>query len=310
MAIERLGTAVNTQILMTQMQRAEATLNRTNLQIATGQVADNYPGYGDKTAALEAARSAAARAEANKSVAQQVASRLDLQDTQLTQLGTLVDEVRQSLTKTMANNDGSVLMGQLEDLFEQAVTILNSKDGSGYIYGGDNDQSPPVVVKTLADLAALPAVSDAFANGTVERSARIGENRSVQVGVLASDLATEIFTLFRDIKQFDQGVNGPFSGTLTASQDAFLGTGVQDAMSAHTGVLAHAAANGDRYQLVQGAIQDLDAATTVYKGFAADIQDVDMGEALARLNQAQIGLQAALHISSTIGQLSLLNFME
>jgi flagellar hook-associated protein 3 FlgL len=310
MAIERLGTAVNTQILMTQLQRAEATLNRTNLQIATGQVADNYPGYGDKTAALEAARSAAARAEANKSVAQQVASRLDLQDTQLTQFGTLVDDVRQSITKAMANNDGSVLMGQLEDLFEQAVTILNAKDGSGYLYGGENDQSPPVVVNTLADLAALPAVSDAFANGTIERSARIGENRSVQVGVLASDLATEIFTLFRDIKQFDQGVNGPFSGTLTASQDGFLGTGVQDAMNAHIGVLSHAAANGDRYQLVQGAIQDLDAATTVYKGFAADIQDVDMGEALARLNQAQVGLQAALHISSTIGQLSLLNFME
>jgi flagellar hook-associated protein 3 FlgL len=310
MAIERLGTAVNAQILMTQLQRAQSTLNRTNLQIATGDVADNYPGYGRKTAALEAARSAAERAEANKSVAQQVSSRLDLQDTQLTQLGSLVDQVRQTVTNVMANNDGSVLMGQLEDLFEQAVTILNAKDGSGYVYGGENDQSPPVVVNSLADLAALPAVSDAFKNGTMERSARIGENRSVKVGVLASDLGTELFTLFRDIKQFEQGANGPFAGTLTAPQEAFLQTGVQDAMAAHTGVLAQAAANGDRYQLVQGAIQDLDAATNVYRGFAADIEDVDMGEAFARLNQAQVALQAALHVSSTIGQLSLLNFMK
>src|ERR1044071_9372985 len=108
MAIERLGTAVSAHIMLQQLQRAESTLNRTNLQIATGQVADNYPGYGDKTAALEAARSAAARSDANKSVAQQVASRLDLQDTQLTQLGTLVDQVRQSITNAMANNDGSV----------------------------------------------------------------------------------------------------------------------------------------------------------------------------------------------------------
>jgi flagellar hook-associated protein 3 FlgL len=310
MAIDRLGTAVNAQILMTQLQRAQSTLNRTNLQIATGDVADNYPGYGRKTAALEAARSAAERAEANKSVAQQVSSRLDLQDTQLTQLGSLVEQVRQTVTNVMANNDGSVLMGQLEDLFEQAVTILNAKDGSGYVYGGENDQSPPVVVNSLADLAALPAVSDAFKNGTMERSARIGENRSVKVGVLASDLGTELFTLFRDIKQFEQGANGPFAGTLTAPQEAFLQTGVQDAMNAHNGVLAQAAANGDRYQLVQGAIQDLDAATNVYRGFAADIQDVDMGEAFARLNQAQVALQAALHVSSTIGQLSLLNFMK
>jgi flagellar hook-associated protein 3 FlgL len=310
MAIDRLGTAVNAQILMTQLQRAQSTLNRTNLQIATGEVADNYPGYGRKTAALEAARSAAERADANKSVAQQVSSRLDLQDTQLTQLGSLVEQVRQTVTNVMANNDGSVLMGQLEDLFEQAVTILNAKDGSGYVYGGENDQSPPVVVNSLADLAALPAVSDAFKNGTMERSARIGENRSVKVGVLASDLGTELFTLFRDIKQFEQGANGPFAGTLTAPQEAFLQTGVQDAMNAHNGVLAQAAANGDRYQLVQGAIQDLDAATNVYRGFAADIQDVDMGEAFARLNQAQVALQAALHVSSTIGQLSLLNFMK
>ena len=310
MAIDRIGTFMNSHLLLAQIQRAEHELNESNRQVAGGRVSDTYAGYGTKTAALEAARSAAAKAEAHMAVAKQASSRLDLQDAQLAQLSDIVDRARQTMMQAMAQGNGATLMVQMQDIFDQALTVLNAKDGSGYLYGGENDQVPPVTVTNLTDLAALPSVADAFANGSVAREARIGENRTVQVGVLASDLATELFTMLRDIKQFDQGAGGPFATNLTAAQDSFLGSQIQVAISAHTNVNAQAAANGGRYQLVQHALSELNAASTVYQGFVAEIQDVDMGQAMARFNQNYVALQAALKISATMGQLSLMNFIE
>ena len=71
MAIDRVGTAVNAQIMTSQILKAEAALDKTNKQVASGNKSDTYTGYGSQTAALEAARSAAARADANVTVAQQ-----------------------------------------------------------------------------------------------------------------------------------------------------------------------------------------------------------------------------------------------
>ena len=75
MAIDRIGTFAYSQLLFTQMQKAENALDTSNRQVSTGKLADTYAGYREKTAIMEAARSSAARADANVAAAQQAASR-------------------------------------------------------------------------------------------------------------------------------------------------------------------------------------------------------------------------------------------
>ena len=60
---------------------------------------------------------------------------------------------------------------------------------------------------------------------------------------------------------------------------------------------------------VQSAIDQLKASSTVYQDFVSSIQDVDMAEALARLNQNQTALQANYQMTAQLNQLSLLNFL-
>jgi len=206
--------------------------------------------------------------------------------------------------------NGTSVMRRMEELFVQAATILNTKDGSSYTYAGENDQTPPITVTSLADLAALPSVDGAFANGSIARTARIGENRMVQVGVLASDVATDLFSLFRDVAQFNASASGPFGQNLTAAQENFIQTNIPTATTAMSNATSITAANGDRYRMVQNAITDLDSTATVYKGFTADIEEVDMAEALSRLQQNQLALQASFQISSTLGQLTLLDYIN
>ena len=309
MAMDRIGTAAHSQLFLMQMQKAQMAVTTASQQVSTGKIAGDYAGYETKVATLEAARSAAARADANIETAQFAASRLDLQNAHLSEFERVADEVRQAMTNAMANGDASSLMWRMEDLFSQAVTILNTKDGNSFTYAGENDQAPPVTVSTLADLLALPLVDDAFANGTLERSARIGENRTVQVGLLASDIGKELFTLFRDVAQFDVSPSGPFGSILNTTQDNFLQTKIPEAGLAHTNATAISAANGDRYRLIQNTMEGLRSTSTVYKGFASNLEDVDMGEAIARLQQSQLALQAAYQVSATVGQLSLLDYL-
>jgi flagellar hook-associated protein 3 FlgL len=310
MSVDRIGTAANAQFMFAQIQKAELALDTTNRQVASGKLADTYSGYGDKTAVMEAARSAAARADANAATAQQASIRLDLQDTQLSQLANLADQVRQSLTKAAADQDATTLMTQMEGYFSQAVDILNAKDDSGYVYGGDKNQTPPVTVQTLSDLAALPSVAQAFANGSVKTSVRVGDGQTVETGLLASDLGTQLFSLFQQVAQFDAGGNGPFDAKTAPAQQSFLESTISTAADNAAELNRQAAGNGIRYQIVQDTLARLNSTSVVYKGLVSNIEDVDMAAALAKLNQNQIALQAAFQVTSKLNQLSLLDYLN
>lgn len=309
MTIDRLGSYANTQMFLARLMKAESAFELSNRQVATGKLADDYAGYRDKTAVMEAARSASARTDANAATAMLAAARLDVQNTQLGQLSEIANQIRLALTKATADGDATSLMSQLEGYFDQVVGLMNAKDANGYIYAGDNNQTVPVVVNSLSDLAALPAVADAFVNGTIKTEVKIGDSHNVEVGLLASDLATDLFTLLRQVAQFDASVDGPFSGTTTSVQQSFLESTIPTAIDAQHSVNAQVAANGINFQMVDQATEQLKAASVVYKGFVSSIEDVDMAQAIAQLNQNQIALQAAFQVTSTLNRLSLLDYL-
>jgi flagellar hook-associated protein 3 FlgL len=308
MSIDRVGTAASAQLMLSQIQKAEVALNHTNQQVVTGKIASTYSGYGDKTAVMEAARSASAHAEANVSAAQNASSRLDLQDTQLSQLEAIADQVRQTLTKASADQDATSLMNQMQGYFDQASEVLNAKDSGGYIFGGDNNQTPPVKVGSLAALAALGSPAAAFDNGTMKASVRVGDSQTVQVGVLASDIGTQLFALFQQVAQFDAG--NTFDTKTNAAQQSFLESTIQTASDIGEDINQQSASNGINYQMVQNTMTRLTATSNVYKGFVSNIQDVDMPTALSQLGQNQIALQASFQVTSTLNKMSLLDFLN
>src|SRR6185295_18191879 len=110
----------------------------------------------------------------------------------------------------------------------------------------------------------------------VKRTVRIGQAQTVQTGMLASDLGTQLFQLFRDVAQFDAGANGPFGDQLSAAQSDFLTTSIKTSADVASGINVQVGANGSRYQTVQNAMDQLGATSTIYKTFVSNIEDVDM----------------------------------
>jgi flagellar hook-associated protein 3 FlgL len=310
MSIDRVATNGQAQFLLSQIMQASSALDATQAQVASGKKSSNYAGIGDKTAMLEAARSASSRAESYQSATQLALNQVDLQDTHLTSLSDLAQQLRQALTTAVADNDGSTLMTTASSIFDRAAQILNARDVNGnYIYGGDRDDQPPLAVNSLPDLTSLSSASDAFANGSIARSVTVADGQTVKVGVLASDAGQQLMQVLKDVADFNAGSNGNIGSNLTQAQSNFLSGEIGSAASASQGINNVAAGNGDTYNQLQDASTRQQSLSTLYKGFVSDLEDVDMGEAVSRLNQNQVALQAALQVTARLSQISLLNYL-
>jgi flagellar hook-associated protein 3 FlgL len=311
MTIDRVSTNSQSQLLLSQIQQAELALNKTQTQVTSGKVSTDYAGIGDKTAMLEATRSASNRVTAYQSATSLALNQADLQDSQMSSLSDLANQLRQAITTAVGDNDGSTLMTTAQGIFDQVSQILNSKDANGnYLYGGDKNGQAPLTVTDLSDLTSLTQASDAFQNGTVANSVMVGDGQSVKVGMLASDIGTGLIQTLKDLADFNAGATGNFSTGLTDTQSSFLSGEIQTATTAATQVNNAAAANGNIYSQLQDASTNQKAMSTLFQGFVSNIEDVDMPTAITQLNQNQVALQAALQVTAQLNQVSLLNYIN
>ena len=308
MTIDRVATNSQSQYLLSQIMQAESTLDATQAQVTSGKVSTTYAGIGDKTAVLEATRSVADRTTAYQTATTAALTQVNEQDSQLSSLSDLANSLRTAITTAVGNNDGSTLMTTAEGIFDQAAQILNAKDANGnYIYGGDNNSQPPLNVSDMSDLSSLSSASDAFQNGSVAGSVMVADGQTVQTGVLASDVGTQLMATLKSIA--DLNASGTLTSDLTTAQSASLTTAISSATDAATTINNVAAANGNVYNQLQEASDNQTTMSTLYSNFMSNIQDVDMSTAITQLNQNQVALQAAVQVTSQLNQVSLLNYL-
>jgi len=311
MTIGPISTNAQSQFLLQQILQAENSVNQSQQQVSTGLVSTTYSGMGDKAAMLEAAQSAVDRTNGYQSATTVALNQANLQDSQLTQLSNIANTFQQDLTEALGNGDASTLMTQAQGLYSQVEQILNSQDGNGnYVYGGNNANTPPLTASTLGQLANLPSLSAAFANGSKAQSVRVSDGETVQVGMLASDIATNLVQTFQNLASFNNGPNGNLGAGLSQAQSNFLSGAVQSAQAAAESINNSAAQNGDVYNQLQDAQNQQQSLSTLYQGFVSNLKDVDMSTAISNLNQNQTALQAALQVTAQIGKLSLLNYLS
>ena len=122
-------------------------------------------------------------------------------------------------------------------------------------------------------------------------------------------MASEIFASFKRIADFDAGASGPLDGKLSAAQRSFLETEVGNIASAVQQIQNAQVKNGLAAKRLEVADSQHESTQIFLEGLISDIEDVDMAEAITRLNQDQVALQASFEALRTLGQLSLLNFL-
>jgi len=312
MSVDRVTTASQTAYFLSQIERAGSALDTTQQQIASGVNSTTYAGFGSQAQALTATLAAGARNGAYATATNLAATQVSIQDTQLTSLSSLAAQLQQAISDAVANNDASSLMTQAQNIFDQAQSILNSKDANGdYIYSGGKTDTPPVTVSSLSALVALPSVSGAFANGTLQKSVEVADGVNVSYGITASGVATGLMQALKDIADFDAGATGNLNAatSLTSAQNTFLTNEISTANTVNNNLNQATAANGFVANQLSDAQSQQSSMDALYKGFASNIQDTDMARAATQLSLNQTQLQAALQVTAGLHQLSLLNYL-
>jgi len=312
MSIDRVATAQQSAYLLSQINQAGAKLDQTNKQIASGVVADTYAGFGDQTQVLQATLSAQARNSAYTTATSLASTQADMQDTQLSSLSDLATQLKKAVSDAVANNDPTGLMAQVSSIFSQATSILNSKDANGdYIYAGGRTDTAPVSISSLSQLVSAPSTASIFTNADSKKSVQVADGQTISFGLTASDVGTALMQSLKDIASFDAGGSGNFdnSTNLSGAQNSFLTSQIAATGAVETGLTAVTAQNGNVYNQLQAATSQQSTSDTLYSSFIDKLQNTNMADAATQLSLNQTALQAALQVTSTLNQLSLLNYM-
>ena len=316
----RVSTYGTSQLLLSYTLQTQNRVVGSQEQIASGYKSQNYKGLAKDAVALEGAKSLRDRLQSYISTNRLVENRVQTQEGALRALGDIAEELRQTVTTAVANNSGTALTGKVRDLYDRAVDVLNRQVDGRYIFSGSRTGTPPVSVTSVTTLLTTTPVTNAFANDTNKLAAQIDDALTVTYGVLASDVATTLFSEIQRILQFDAGTlpsgaapyapAGAYTNPLPTNQRDFLANELSTLTSMSQAVQDKLAQNGIVARTLDDVTTRHKQALIAAKAFIGDIQDADAAEAISNLNRDQTALEASYQVLSQLTRLNLLDFLR
>jgi len=208
----------------------------------------------------------------------------------------------QGASGTVTGSDRQAIASEVNQLYQQLVTVGNSQYNGQYIFAGADTGSAPYPNKN-----AEQTPTD---NGSVLFD--VGDGVHIPVNVSGQDFfgapvasgsnsstSTNAFALLKNLSTDLTNNNGKDVGNLLSQIDTRLST--MNAAQADIG------ARTDRVNLLQSRLSQL---TTNYQTLLSGVQDANMAKVITDLNSAQAVQQASLQVGAQIIQPSLVQFLK
>lgn len=288
---------------------SQSRLFNTQQQINTGKKATEFRGIAREAQTLLGAKSLHTRTAGYLATGKEVAQKLNSNELQLETIHKAADDLKQAITEAMGQDKAIAFDETLQQAASIILNALNTNVGGVYLFAGSRTDTKPVDAANLADLMAAPAVADLFQNDQAHLTAKLGDNVELAYGVVASEVSEDLLASIRAIADFNAGPSGPLDGNLDAAQRSFLASEIPNLTAAIDKVQTRIAENGLRQNRVETLAEDLTASSNFLEIFVSDIEDVNVAEAITRMNADQIALQASYSIIGQLSRLSLVNFL-
>ena len=295
------------QILLQGFQQTQAAAQTRQIQLSSGDRFQTYGEYGADALRLVSSEGVVARAGAFENAANIALTRLETQNASLETVTGAVEGLRASFIRTLATGNAEQLPAEFENAAQRVIASLNVDFGGVFLFGGTDGAAPPVAAQNLSDIANAASIDALFVEGERTQLA-VEEGVFVNGGPLASEVARDLFVELQDLATAESRF-GPFQGELTAAQRDFLIeksgrlAAIADSLIQEQGLSA--VAQGQAADAATRNVRARELAEIV----AAEIEDVDIAEALSGLNQDQLAIEAAARALGQATELSLLNFI-
>jgi flagellar hook-associated protein 3 FlgL len=307
--MDRISTASSYNTILANLMAAQVAQTNAGNQLASSETATDLQGYGTGAETLTAMQATATQVTGFLNNTQTVSAKLSTQDSALNEVAGGADSALQAVTQAVASGSGATLMTSLQDALSSAVEGLNSTYNGEYMFAGGQVNTQPVSASSLSDLTASP-ISSLFHNDQRVTSAQLDQNTSVSTGFVASSVGTPLFQALAAIEAYNQGPNGPLSGTLTSVQATFLTSQIANLDTVQSNLNNVVAQNGQAQNEVTNAQGDLTQRQTMLQGLIGNITSADLAQASANLQQAQLSIEAAGQVFQALNATSLLNSLS
>ncbi len=295
------------QILLSSFQRAQSAAEARQVQLASGKVSDRYSGVGVRTEQLLSAEGVFNRATAYETAAGVAASRLQVQEAGLETIADSLARLRGRFITALSTGSAELVVTELSTEAQRILSALNTETGGVYVFGGTNGAVPPVNARTIDDLAAAADTDDLFVFADRTRLP-VEEGTTIDGGATADEVAGDILARLKELADAPATL-GTFSGPLTDAQAAFLVDKVAEFDALSDALVVHQGANGVAQRQADAAVDRNVQRRNLAEIVASEIEDVDLAEVIARLDQDRLAIEAAAQALAQSRELSLLNFL-
>lgn len=305
----RVSTVQNYNIMTANLMKAQIRQNEVGGQVSSQKVASDLKGYAKNAEMLTAMRGTQTRINGLVEQNKLVNNRLEMQDTGIGKVADSTKAAREAVANSLAAGNATTLMQELQAAFGNIVQGLNTKSNGLYVFSGAKTDTATTSATKMSDLTTAPDVSDLFHNDDYIATNRVDEQTSAKTGVLGDEIGTKTFEVFKEIQAYVDA-NGPFTGNLDDTQVDFLKGLLSDFDGAYKDIVDIQGKNGVTQKRFESATTDLSNQADTLTIMVGGITDVDMADAVTRLQAAQLAVQASAQVFSSLQQSSLLNVLR
>jgi len=305
----RVSTSGNFGVMTSNLMRAQVLQNIAGEQVSSQKNATDLKGYAKNAEVLTAMKSAQAKVAGFLDQTTLVSNRLDIQDTAIGQVSDATQSARDAIANAIAAGSAETMMQALGGAFGDVLQGINSKSNGRYVFAGAKSDTVPTTATSMASLTAAPSTASLFQNDQYITSNRVDDTTTVSTGVLADKLGTGVFDAFKQVQAYVDA-NGPFTGKLTEAQSNFLKGLLPVFDGVKTGLVTAQAQNGLNQKRFETAKTDLSDQADTLATMVGGITDVDMAEAVTRLESAKLAVQASAQVFASLQNSSLLNVLK
>ncbi len=305
----RIGNLAHHDLLQFQIQATLSRISKTQIQVASGKVAEKFSGIAMQSSLLVNLKNSLDRTDQFLTNIVIVEDRLTFMENDASQLYDIAVQFNvllvQGLSGENASQQGLDILSQ--GLLEEAAALLNDQVDGRFLFAGTATDTAPVDITDPTFAAGPPgaypgSVDLSYARGNSTRlSVRADENFTLTYGVTADESGFE--KLLRALNLARTATLGPPMDRDRLNEAHRL---VNEALDEISPIISRIGAS--RTSLANVKAKHLDFKL-IAKEEISGIENLDIAEAITRLMQDETALEASFMMIARLTGLSLTRFL-
>ena len=306
----KISTAYLFDRSVNQMSTVQSDLAHTQAQVSAGKQVISPSDAPDQAAAIQRLKSVLNHQDSYLKALTTVKARLEGEDSNLQSVSDMLIRAKelavQSANDTLNPANRKALAVELKGLRDQMLSLANSRDTNGnFLFGGSRVKQMPF---------AQDAIGEVTYKGDQNRmQVRVGEQRTIPLN--RSGAETFVPVIRTDAKgqvsaRSFFGVMDDLIAGVTNSDRTAMQRGVGEMDNLLNGISLARANVGTDLNVVEQQTQSIDETKLTLKTTLSNIEDLDMAEAITKMNKQMLSLEASQSSFAKITQLNLFNFIR